>query len=167
MVLRINEGYEDDYENDDIIDYSDESTQEAYYRIAEDNVRELFGGYASIDEDSFEMWESGGYVGLCAEFMMYINDFATEVFNKYKNEIFAQSDIEWFEFDADRDIDCEVTVKYIGDYKVFVDVTDIEGSTYDVNRMFRDGEFMYALKHKIEEEVLARLENVDILSDVR
>lgn len=164
MVLKINEGYED-YENDDYIDYDDESTQEAYYRIAEDNVRNLFGDYASINEDSFSMWDSGGYPGLCCEFDMYIDQFATDVFNKYKDELFRNSSIEWFPFDKERELECEAHVKLIGSYSVSVDVTDISGSNYDVKQMFDDGEFMYALNEKIRELVEAKLENVDVLSD--
>lgn len=164
MVLHINEDYEQ-YENDDYIDYDDESTQEAYYRIAEDSVRNLFGDYASINEDSFSIWDSGGYPGLCCEFEMYIDQFATEVFNKYKNELFRKSSIEWFNFDADREVECEATVRRIGSYDLSVSVTDISGSDHDVKQMFDDGEFMYALNEKIRELVEAKLENVDVLSD--
>ena len=166
MVLDVYEDY-DEYENDDYIDFDNESTQEAFYRIAEDNVRFLFGNYASINEDSFSVWDSGGYPGICCEFEMYIDQFATEVFNKYKNELFRKSSIEWFNFDADRDVECEVTVKRIGSYDVSVNVTDISGSDYDVNKMLDDGEFMYALEEKIREQVELKLENEDILSDAR
>lgn len=163
MVLQINEGYED-YENDDYIDYDDESTQEAYYRIAEDNVRNLFGDYASINEDSFSMWDSGGYPGLCCEFTMYIDDFATNVFNKNKMQIANKRNSDFFNT-TDKKIECEVAVKFINGYSVYVDITDISGSDYEVNQMFDDDGFMNALTQAIREAVENKLENVDILSD--
>ena len=165
MVLHINEGYED-YENDDLIDYDDESTQEAYYYIAEDNIRRLFGEYASIDEDSFSMWDSGGYPGLCCEFTMYIDDFATNVFNKNKMKIANRRNSDFFNT-TDKKIECEVDVKLISDYSVDVNITDLSGSYYEVNQMFDDYGFMEALTQAIREAVYGKLEGVDILSDAR